>query len=254
MKKITLIIALITLFNSSFNAQVAHPPQNRGAEGMYYWNESLQRYVKPEEAQINYNQYYSMFRKGNISVVEYLTGKTFTKKSDGTGKDFTSMYFVGMDASSDKPFDYNPYPNARDYAGAPWNFPQNRLRMILRSDNNDVDTFFIWQVEFQQNGAAVLSYFRKGENFNNNTVAQAGYISTKKFYLFIQDATRNRGIESYLGYTPNGMYRIEENFIYNINPKSSSDNQSTNQIEKSKAEKTAEKIGGILKRIINVNK
>jgi hypothetical protein len=221
--KLKLILFIVFAgFTINVNAQVAHPPQNRGADGMYYWNESLQKYVKPGEAQINYNQYYSVFPNGKIDVLNYLTGKTFTKKPNGTGEDYTNMYFVGMDTASDKPFDYNPYPNAKDYAGAPWDFPQNRLRMILRNDNNNVDTFFIWQVEFQQNGAAVLSYFRKGENFANNTVAQEGYISTSKFYLFKQNANENRGIEAYLGGLPNGMYRIENDFVYDVKSQSNS--------------------------------
>jgi hypothetical protein len=198
------------------NGQVAHPPQNRGADGMYYWNESLQKYVPAQQAQINYSQYYSMFPNGNNGVLNYLTGKTFTKKPNGTGNDFTSISFIGMDAMSDNPFNYNPYPNATDYAGAPWDFPQNRLRMIWKTDNNIERTFFVWNVEFQPNGAAILSYFQEGEKFNNNTVAQAGYISTDKFYLFKQNASQNRGIEAYLGGLPNGMLRLENDFVYNI--------------------------------------
>ena len=195
--KLVLYIVLMGLVFKA-NGQVAHPPQNRGAEGMYYWNESLQKYVRAEEAQINYRQYLSKFPNGNIDVINYLTGKTFTKQSNGTGRDFTSILFVGMD------------------------FPQNRLRMIWRTDNNIERTFFVWNVEFQPNGAAILSYFQEGENFNNNTVAQAGYISTSKFYLFKQDASQNRGLEAYLGGLPNGMLRLENDFVYNINGTNSS--------------------------------
>ncbi len=219
MKSIKLIFVLCTVltgFLFNVNGQVAHPPQNRGAEGMYYWNESLQKYTNPQEAQINYNQYYSMFPNGKTDVINYLTGKTFTKQPNGTGNDYTSLYFVGMDARSNNPFDYNPYQNAKDYAGAPWDFPQNRLRMILKTDNYNVDTFFVWKIEFQQNGAAILSYFLKGANFNNNTVAQAGYTSTSKLYLFKQNAGANRGIESYLGGLPNGSYRLENDFVYDV--------------------------------------
>ena len=219
--KLVLYIVLMGLVFKA-NGQVAHPPQNRGAEGMYYWNESLQKYVRAEEAQINYRQYLSKFPNGNIDVINYLTGKTFTKQSNGTGRDFTSILFVGMDAMSNNPFNHNPYPNATDYAGAPWDFPQNRLRMIWRTDNNIERTFFVWNVEFQPNGAAILSYFQEGENFNNNTVAQAGYISTSKFYLFKQDASQNRGLEAYLGGLPNGMLRLENDFVYNINGTNSS--------------------------------
>lgn len=209
--KFTLVIGLFVSI-LSLNAQVAHPPQNRGAEGMFYWNESLQKYVRSDEAQIDFSKYYSMFPKGNISVVSYLTGKTFKKRPNGTGTDYTSIYFVGMDSLTDKPFDYNPYPNAKDYAGSPIDFAPNRMKMLLKTDKNICDTFYVFDVSFQQNGAAIIKfYFRKG------TYRYDKYwgAPVKSLYLFLQNADANGGIESYLGGTPNGMYRLENDYVYN---------------------------------------
>ena len=252
------IISIITL--NPVKSQTAHPPQNRGAEGMYYWNESLQRYTPPGQAQIDYRKYYSMFN-GNSGVLEYLIGKTFTKKSYNSNE-FTKIQFIGMDAVSNNPFDYNPYPNAKDYAGAPWHFPQNRLRMLLSTENNQVDTFFIWQVVFQANGAARLTFYQNGTkefvgaHYQDNIVPIEESIGNY-WYLFKQDPSLNRGIESYLSDLPNGMFRIEENFYYDINNNQTSIINSTSIPEKkeSKFKKFLKVSKEILNNVeINVNK
>jgi hypothetical protein len=249
-KILTALLMIIILGLNSAKGQTPHPPINRGAEGMYYWNESIQKYVPGEQAQIDFRQYYSMFPKGEIDVVNYLTGKTFKRILNVPKNEFDKCYFVGMDASSSTPFSYNPYPNATDYAGAPWEFPQNRLRMILSTVDNIVDTFFIWQVEFQPNGAAVLTYFRKGERSFTGGQSQFNESLGRKWYLFLQDPSLNRGLESYLSNLPNGMFREEENFAYIIsNNKSNSNNGNNNQ--DTQAEKKVERKFGKFIKLLN---
>jgi hypothetical protein len=195
----------VFIFSSALvNAQESHPPQNRGAEGMFYWSESQNKYVRGEDAMINVQQYGSMWGASNMAVVNYLTGKVFTRKTNGKGNEYAKCEFIGMDAPSTDPFNYNPYPNARDFAGNPWNFPQNRMRVILRTNDNQTDTCFVYEVQYLQNGAAKLTYFQKGG------------VNDRYWFLFKVDPSKNSGLESYLGYTENGFYKIEDNFLYGI--------------------------------------
>jgi hypothetical protein len=240
MKNFLFLLFFFLIFQCKVKSQTAHPPQNHGADGMYYWNESLQKYTPANQAQIDYRKYYSMFN-GNQSVIDYLTGKVFMKKSNGSNE-FVKIQFIGMDAISNKPFDYNPYPNATDYSGAPWHFPQNRFRMLLSTENNQVDTFFIWQVVFQANGAARLTFYRNGSkefvgaHYQDNIVPIEESIGNY-WYLFKQDPTLNRGIESYLSDLPNGMFRIEDNFYYNVNENTNSKTNSLNSTPEKKETK-----------------
>lgn len=199
------LLGFLILFPILIFSQEAHPPINKGAEGMFYWSESQQKYVRGTDAMIDVRQYGGMFGASNLQVVNFLTGKTFIRKTSGKPNEYAKCEFVGMDAMSTNPFNFNPYPNARDFAGNPWDFPQNRLRVILRTNDNQTDTCFVYEVEFLQNGAAKLNYFQKGG------------VKDYSWYLFKVDPAKNSGVESYLGFTPNGFYKLDENFIYGLN-------------------------------------
>jgi hypothetical protein len=56
-KILTSLLLILILGLNSAKGQTPHPPINRGAEGMFYWNESLQKYVPVDQAQINFKQY-----------------------------------------------------------------------------------------------------------------------------------------------------------------------------------------------------
>ena len=98
---------------------------------------------------------------------------------------------------------------------------------------------------FQPNGAARLTFYRNGEaaftGGHMEGVNQLEESIGKYWYLFLQDPSLNRGLESYLSNLPNGMFREEENFAYIIsnnvsNSNNGNDGQDT-QVEKKKERK-----------------
>jgi hypothetical protein len=91
------VYLVVFAFSASLlNAQESHPPQNRGIEGMFYWSESQNKYVRGEDAMINVNQYGSMWGASNTAVVNYLTGKVFTRKTNGKGNEYAKCEFVDL--------------------------------------------------------------------------------------------------------------------------------------------------------------
>ena len=105
---------------------------------------------------------YNLFAQLNSvsSVIQFLNGKTFTHPEyRKSGEDYSAqtLTFIGLEANSNSPFTYNPYPNATDFAGKVWDFPQNRYLFKITS-NGQSNEYCIYLMAFHQNGSVQLEF------------------------------------------------------------------------------------------------
>jgi hypothetical protein len=169
------------------------------------------------------------------SVINFLDGKTFSypeHRKYGVDYSAATLRFKGLEAPSNNPFSYNPYPNAKDFAGKVWDFPQNRYIFTITSDDITRE-YCIYSMGFLENGSVSLEFrqivrrkSKQGKWEENPQTGQKEYVekivdvvdfgNSSTYYLFTinnNGSYQNPVPKAALGQYPNKFWDRESTLL-----------------------------------------